>query len=728
MPLDLPSERRLSAVVLGSSVVVFLALALAVPGFYPSFDEQKYLGVGYSLWAGLGPTTVFGATFIPHSPLWSGVLAAPDALLGIDPWAWGRLLGAISGAAVVGLGGLLGWRVRPAAGGLAAAGILAIPYLHDLSRTARLDVPAAALALLYVVIGFEAVRRGSTRWAIAAGLTFAVAFLVKEVALPFAPIPFVAGVLWRRPWVILARVGAWTLLVASIGLSWWFAMYAVLGHRVYRLDSPVWTLLPLTAGIVLAVVLGLSAGRLAASSTGRAIARRATEAAPSFWQRHGRAFLAWGSAFAWFVLLTLVFARTARLKGGPLIDLVQFRAYAATWLVPFRTVAVFGIVGVLLGVVAFFRLRDPAQRQAIADLFLATLCAAPLILLVIAVGEPPRNYLAQIAILVGIASVGAIWAVERLVVVRPPLLLVPIGGLIGLAAGLVAANMVGPSWTTRAAIGGAVVGAAVGSLPWLVRRTGRGERIRLPDLAVDAMLVIALVVATATLTVHVRRTQPDSLGRGIAVTTVTRWLQDNVPPGAKVAFPSFLGYEMALGLRGRAEAVQVRARIAIADPAAPEGLIRVGEDPADDWIAVDTAPRNVNEYQAYRAAWLERQLGAGGVQYWVYTTGLSTAAGTIIPALASSTGIEQVAHWTFPVPGHEPLDSYVFKIDPSRVSFDSRRLYMAPDALDRLVTFLERQPAPPVEVARTLLERVVPTRTDPSVEASLARLRVLAGR
>ena len=323
---------------------------------------------------------------------------------------------------------------------------------------------------------------------------------------------------------------------------------------------------------------------------------------------------------------------------------------------PFRTVVVFGIVGVVLGVVAFIRLRDRVQRRAIADLFLATLCAAPLILLVIAVGEPPRNYLAQIAILVAIASVGAIWAVERLVVVRPPLLLVPIGGLIGLAVGLVAANMVAPSWTTRAAIGGAVLGAAVASLPWLVRRTGRSERIRLPELAVGALLVVALVVATATLTVHVRRTQPDPLGRGIAVTTVTRWLQDNIPPGAKVAFPSFLGYEMALGLHGRAEAVQVRARIAIADPTAPEGLIRVGEDPAGDWIAVDTAPRNVNEYQAYRAAWLERQLGAGGVQYWVYTTGLSTAAGTIIPALASSTGIEQVAHWTFPVPGHEPLD------------------------------------------------------------------------
>jgi hypothetical protein len=185
---------------------------------------------------------------------------------------------------------------------------------------------------------------------------------------------------------------------------------------------------------------------------------------------------------------------------------------------------------------------------------------------------------------------------------------------------------------------------------------------------------------------------------------------------------------MALGLQGRADTVLVRARITIADPKAPEGLIRVGDEVGDDWISVDTAPRNVNEYQAYRATWLEEQLGQGAVDYWVYSTGIATAAETIIPALASSMGIEQVAHWTFTAPGTTPIESYVFKIDATRVSFDVARMYMAPEALDRLVTRLEREALPPVQVARTLLERVVVTKVSPLGEGAMTRLRALAGR
>ena len=33
---------------------------------------------------------------------------------------------------------------------------------------------------------------------------------------------------------------------------------------------------------------------------------------------------------------------------------------------------------------------------------------------------------------------------------------------------------------------------------------------------------------------------------------------------------------------------------------APDGIKRTGELPSDDWLSVDTAPRNVNEFQAFR--------------------------------------------------------------------------------------------------------------------------------
>jgi hypothetical protein len=405
--------------------------------------------------------------------------------------------------------------------------------------------------------------------------------------------------------------------------------------------------------------------------------------------------LAWGLALAWFALLALVFAKTNRLKGGSLIDIEQFRLYARVWLAPLRLVILFGVLGVIVAAIALVRDRDSGRRQAILDLVIATICGAPLVLLVVTVGEPPRNYLAQIAILVAIAAAGAVWAIERLAALRPVVLLVPICAVIGLVGGVVAANLVGPGWIVPGGIIGALLGACVGLVPWYIAGTGRDDATLVRSLAVATTLVVALAVATGTLALHVARTHPNLNGRE---------------------------------LQGRADLVIVRARIAIADPKAPEGLIRVGEGVGDDWIAVDTAPRNVNEYQAYRATWLENQLGQGAVDYWVYSTGISTAAETMIPALASSTGIEQVAHWTFPVAATIPIESYVFKIDPAKVSFDATRMYMAPDALDRLVTRLEEEAVPPVQVAKTLLERVVVTKVSPLGEAAMTRLRALAGR
>ena len=714
--------------VIVGAVAAFALLIALKPGFYPTFDEQKYLGIGFNLWAGNGPTTVFGYTFISHSPLWSAVIAMPDSLFGIDAVAWGRFLNGISGALIVGLGGFLGWRVRPAAGALAACGILAVPYLHDLSRTARLDVPAAALALLYVVLGFEAIRRGSTRWAIAAGATFAIGFLVKEIDLPYAPVPFLAGLLWGRPWALLARLGAWVILVSAIGLSWWFAMYAVLGGRVYRLDAPVWTLIPLTIGIVVAVALGLSAERLEASSRVRAGIRRLNGWSPAALAGRGGPILGWLGTAAWSGLLMLVFARTTRLKGAPLLGMDQVQLYADQWIGPLRIVAIFGVVGVLLAIVAAFRTRMPAERSAIVDLGLATICAAPLVLLVVAVGEPPRNYLAQLAVLVALASAGVVWTLERIVGIRPPLAVAPLGAVLGLGGGAVAASLLGPALLPVGAIGGGLVGGGIGLGPWLYARTPGRDPDRLMRATISAVLVASLVVATGILGAHVLRTNPDGGGRGPAVEQTAAWITDNIPPGDKVAFGSFLGYDMALAVQGRYTTVQVRHRISISDVTAPEGLIRAGEQPADDWIAVDIAPRNVNEFQAYRATWLIQQLKNAGVDYWVYATGIDTSAPTIIPALASSTGITQLVHLNFPVSNHEPIDVYVFRIDREQVAFDTTRLYIAPDALDRLVGLLEQHPADAGPAARLLLKRLVPTPATPGSNEALQRLSVLAGK
>src|SRR5438093_8363581 len=157
------SERQAAQIAIALAAILFLALITLGGPFFESFDEAKYVGLGRSLFAGQGYATVFGAAFLTHPPGWPLILAAPEAVFGIDPFAWGRVLNALSGAGLIVMAGWVGWRARPAVGAIAAMALLALPYLSDLSRGARLDVPGATITLLAVAVGVIAVERGSSR-------------------------------------------------------------------------------------------------------------------------------------------------------------------------------------------------------------------------------------------------------------------------------------------------------------------------------------------------------------------------------------------------------------------------------------------------------------------------------------------------------------------------------------------------------------------------------------
>jgi len=103
-----PSERGLAAVVIGGAVVAFVVAVVVGGPSFRSFDEAKYLGIGYSMVQGHGPRTIFGVLFLPHSPLWPVLIAAPDVWFGIDPFAWGHLLNAIAAVALL---AMIGWHV-----------------------------------------------------------------------------------------------------------------------------------------------------------------------------------------------------------------------------------------------------------------------------------------------------------------------------------------------------------------------------------------------------------------------------------------------------------------------------------------------------------------------------------------------------------------------------------------------------------------------------------------
>src|SRR6266511_119343 len=220
------SERQAALAVIGASAALFVGLLILMPTRFQGFDEAKYLGIGLNVLRGDGAVTVYGGFFEPHSPLWPVIMAAPRAWFGMDAYAWAHLLNVASAGLVLVLGAVLGWRIRPAAGALTALSILAFPYAFELSRRVGLDMPETLLTLAYLMVGWAAVRRGSARWCLAAGALLAVAFLVKETVLPFAPVPFLAGLAWGLPAARIARIAAWSIVTAAVGTSWWWVLFA----------------------------------------------------------------------------------------------------------------------------------------------------------------------------------------------------------------------------------------------------------------------------------------------------------------------------------------------------------------------------------------------------------------------------------------------------------------------------------------------------------------------
>ncbi len=716
-------ERRLSAAVIAAATAIFGLLLVVLPFYFPTFDEAKYLGIGVDLYAGHGITTVFGVLFTSHAPAWPAIIALPQALFGIDPLAVGRFLDAISGTAFVLITGALGWRIRPIAGAISAAGLLALIYLHDLTRTSRLDVPAATLTLLYLLVALVAFKRGSIRLGLLAGLVFAAGFLVKEIDLPFAPAPLFGAILWGAPWRSMSRTGAAMLAVGSAGVAPWFIFYALKAHRVYRLDAPAWTLIPIALALVVMVVLGLSAVRIAASGVGARIEAAARRAGS---ERRLRRLIGWGLTLVWTGLLTFAFLKTARLGGTSVLGFDQLRLYAATWFDTLRVVALFGLTGVALSIVALVVDRNLAGADGIRDCLIATICGVPLILLVIAVGEPPRNYLANLALLTILAAAGWLWTLERLLSTKRTELLVAGAGVLGGAGGIVLAGL-GSRSPVLFGVAGVVIGVlAVGLAVFLERR---GREIR--AFIVPGVAILVLLGGAALLIVHGRNSlnRAGDVARNNAVTTEVAWIRANIPKGTEIAYGSFLAYETAYYLAADYGTAEIRARISLSDPAAPDGLLRTGESPpGDDWIAVDAAPRNVAQFQAYRASWLVSQFQAKQALYWVYTTGIDTSSPTIEAALSTATGFTKVAEWTFPVANNPPLHTSIYKVDPTAITFNTTRLVIAPDALARLVTLLGADGAAGKAAAGRILGEVDVEPAGPDATAALASLKALAGQ
>ena len=666
---------RFAIVLTAAAIAVFVILRLLAPAHFMGWDEAYYLGVGANLLAGRGLYTVFGDVASIHAPLWPLVLQAPAEWLRISPTAWGHLLVALSGGAVVGLAAWFAWRSVRLAAPLAAGVVLAFPFFIDLAGWMGLDLPAAALTMLYVGLGIAAVRRGSFSLGLAAGLVFAGAFLIKELALPFAPVPIVAGLIRSTRIAALGRGGAGILLAASVGLSWWFVVYAQEYGKVYRLGTPSWTLLLIAVGAGAMVLLGANVGRVipwTARPLGAVGARRAVR-------------LGWAATVAWAAVLAVYFAVAPNPIGTALLSLTQLRAQLGRWAPSHMPLVAVAVPGACLAVASRWRSRNgppspalsgsrdlvhPDDHHAVDDLIVATIVGLPFILLVISVGEGPRHYIAQLAFLAALGAIGwtraIAWAAGRLVI-------------------------------------GARATAA------------RGVMVVLVGISVVAMASFMPRSATAK-----------DLARASVVATTTAWIREHVPPGTPVVFGNGLAMETGLQLAGDYRLFAIQRDVGVRlDAAAPLGLRASDGTRSGDWVALWTESRDATSLFGYRAGSFMSFFRQTGPAVLVETDDVSAnAPSPELEMLSRAQGLQLLATWSWPS-GAVTTETVVYRVDPSTLAFGPDVVITTP-ALSWMVQRMEHSPAAYRHAASALLDRV--QATGPSASGLLVRLGAVGGR
>jgi hypothetical protein len=707
------------------AAAAFAVLVGTAPARFMGVDDAFYLGIGANIFAGRGPITAFGSFAPQHAPLWPIAITAPGAWLGIDGPGWAHLLVVVSGASVILLAAWFAWRALPLAAALAAAAMLGFPFMISLGTGMGLDLPAAALALAYVAVGLAAVRRGSVGLGVVAGLLFAAAFLTKEIALPFAPVPLLAALVRGVPTRGLIRATAATLLVGLAATSWWFVIYAQRLGTVYRIGTPWWTLIPIGIVALVAGVFGLG---LAGNRWLPALDVPATDVA------RRRSWLAgWIGAAVWAVLLTVMFARTPTGLGTSFLVPSQVMSNLAKWFPDLGSVLAVGLVGAAYEVAQRFvrwsgrsLARSLIDSHAIDDLLIATICGVPLVLLVVSVGEGPRHYIAQLAVLVAVGACGWVRIANR--AARRDRASIPLA-IVALAAGLaLALPTVVPLVTTRLGLRMAVLAAGIVVVVPVGIRAGAFKRIGSTRDGVAVTALTTIVGAGIVLTSVVVPQHQSSIDRtrADAVKTIAAWVRANVPAGSPVGVASGLAFELGLPLEADYRMWQLRDEAGVhVRPEAPLGVATAGEPDADDWLALRASPTDVTSLYGYRASTIVHRLRDIGQTIWIHAEVTSeNQASPIVEALTGTPGVTVAATWDWPY-GADRLEATAFAIDPSGLEFPDRVVVTTP-ALERIVAGLEAAGSASKIAAASLLARIEVAGADPAVAPLLDRLRRLA--
>jgi 4-amino-4-deoxy-L-arabinose transferase-like glycosyltransferase len=268
-------------------IAICLILVLAAPLLIhakPALlnaDESLYLSEALNIAEGKGLTYTSGENIHHRPPLFPALLATDFKLLGTSEGNayWVSKFAAVAAAVLVYLLGreLFGFWT----GAAAAALTVASSYLSSLSTTLYLDTTETVFLLLSILLMMRALNRPTVRAFAWSGAALGAAFLAKETALLWLPLPFLGWLTWREHRSKEVGLGA-LAFAASFALvtAWWFVWVFVTTGKVFLLEKlgRGEVLLVGIAGLAaLCAVVALLAGmrtqwlerRLAHAATGR---------------------------------------------------------------------------------------------------------------------------------------------------------------------------------------------------------------------------------------------------------------------------------------------------------------------------------------------------------------------------------------------------------------------------------------------------------------------------
>lgn len=239
----LRGARALIVVACGLGVFALAALVtmlFAAPRAALTSDESLYISEGLNIARGLGPKYSTGE-LVQHRPfLFPAMLALPLRITGdFTSVYWvTKAIVVLNAMAVTTLASRLSGR---SAAFFTAALVLPCAFLNSMGLSAYLDGTETLFMLLSLLLLWQGYQLRKTRWCAAAGASLGFAFLTKEAALLWLPLPVVFLMLSvgraEGHWPVRA-VASWAVAFTAVAGWWWPYVYAVDG-RVYMWSGSI---------------------------------------------------------------------------------------------------------------------------------------------------------------------------------------------------------------------------------------------------------------------------------------------------------------------------------------------------------------------------------------------------------------------------------------------------------------------------------------------------------